>query len=141
MIAGTLHTVRFDVHTPALAWILLVLATNPEEFTITCGSNGLHAEHSAHYRGEAVDVRSHDLDTMARKRARQQRLAFALGPNFTVLLEPYDVFGSTAAEHLHCQLRAGETFAREWLDEALTTRWLTAPVHVPPSSSSAASET
>jgi hypothetical protein len=104
MIAETLPTVAIPLWTRTLSYLLEKLMRDPERLVITSIGDGVHAADSAHYRGEAIDLRSHDLLTMEDKRARQARLKETLGPLFSVQLEPYDVAGSTAAEHLHVQL-------------------------------------
>jgi len=54
------------------------------EATITSGTEGRHSvKRSAHYRGDAVDVRTWDVDGQA----FADRLAADLGENFVVLFE------------------------------------------------------
>lgn len=77
----------------------------PFAVTLTAGSNGTHAPGSAHYRAEAVDVRSKDFTPDAKApfaEALQQRL----GPAFFVDLEHLD----EPNEHFHVQLRKGATY-------------------------------
>ncbi len=115
MIAATLPTVRMPLMTPALRTLVWMLMCDDDRLTITSIGDGVHAPGSAHYRGEAIDVRSHDLGTLELKRARQARLQASLGAAFTVQLEPYDVPGSRAAEHLHLQLNAGQEGEDRWI--------------------------
>lgn len=124
MIAGLAPTVLMGTRTPALAWIVLVLMMDSDDHTITSMDDLTHDPHSAHYRGEAVDIRSHDLQTMDQKRARVARLKYALGAAFTVLLEPYDVPGSTAAEHIHIQLAKGVGYHLVNLGDDISLRWV-----------------
>lgn len=77
----------------------------PFAITITAGSNGTHAPGSAHYRLEAVDVRSKDFTPEA-KAPFLDALRDRLGPAFFVDLEHLD----EPNEHFHVQLRKGAAF-------------------------------
>lgn len=101
--------VRFGGFTPSLVAILDVLCVveairlpgAPETLTITSGSDGAHAEGSAHYRFEAVDVRSKDFVNRAAKHAFLAACKRALGPTYFVDLEHEDA----PNEHFHLQKR------------------------------------
>lgn len=84
----------------------LELPGAPAAITITAGSNGAHAEGSAHYRFQAVDVRTKDFTTSAAKRAFTDMVRTQLGDDFFVDLE----HEGAAVEHLHIQLRRGRRF-------------------------------
>lgn len=105
-----LDSVRLAIITPALTRILVALGQADFDVLITSGTDGEHHHVGAHARGEAVDIRVIDLPTLAARRVRQQHLATALGPLFTVLLEPDDIPGDTAAPHIHIQLKIGATY-------------------------------
>ena len=117
---------------PALAWILLTLMAFPDDLVVTSICDGEHMAGSAHYRGEAVDIRSNDLNTLTDKRLRAKKLKATLGLDFTVLLEPYDIPGSTAAEHIHVQLTKASTFDEATLMNLVSVFWLTRPMVQPP---------
>ena len=57
-----------------------------EELVITSGSDGIHAEHSLHYLGYALDFRTHYFDPQVQEWIRDQ-LASALGDEYDVVLE------------------------------------------------------
>lgn len=59
------------------------------EMVVTSGSEDYKhsAEHSAHYRGDALDIRSKTLGTTERKKALQAAIKRKLGPGYTVILE------------------------------------------------------
>jgi len=107
-------TVEFAAFSRALLRILdvldqvagLELPGCPAAITITAGSNGRHAPGSAHYRYEAIDVRTKDFTTSAAKRAFTDTVRAQLGPDFFVDLE----HEGADNEHLHVQLRRGRRF-------------------------------
>jgi len=107
----TLPTVHFTTVTPALAWMLLKLAGHPVELVITSGTDGQHVHSSAHYRGEAIDVRVIDLAQPADRRARADLIKRLLGPQFQVSLEEFEINPLWTGPHIHAQLIAGVTFA------------------------------
>ena len=78
--------------------------------TITSGTDGTHGTTATpgvsdpHYRGEAYDIRTHDLPD---KQAFLVKLQQTLGPRFFAFIE----YPDQAAEHIHVQLRNGEQFA------------------------------
>jgi hypothetical protein len=78
----------------------------PPAITVTAGSNGTHAPHSAHYRFEAVDVRTKDFASAAAKTAFTDLVRRQLGPTFFVDLEMVGM----DSEHLHVQLRKGQSY-------------------------------
>lgn len=76
-----------------------------EDLTVTSAFDGEHMPNSRHYRGEALDLRSHNM-TKAKKVKFQAWVTETLGPKFTVLLEnPGQV-----NEHFHIQVRKGIRF-------------------------------
>lgn len=79
----------------------------PAAVTITAGSNGAHAPGSAHYRYDAVDVRTKDFAQPVAKRAFTETVRAQLGPDFFVDLE----HEGRTNEHLHVQLRKGRVVA------------------------------
>lgn len=104
--------VDFMVITPALVRMFdcLVKWPNtedlPPELVITSGSDGAHVVNSKHYRGEAIDVRSHAFPSHASKARFRAALEHSLGQKFRVLLEG----AGTTAEHFHCQVRKGASY-------------------------------
>ena len=107
----SLPTVKILIVTPALCRILeALLEDSAPEHVVTSITDGIHTHHSAHYRGEAVDVRTRDLSADDAAAVRD-RLAAALGPRFTVLLEQPGATPATSAQHLHVQLAIGATWA------------------------------
>lgn len=80
------------------------------EVTITSGTDGTHGTAATpgasdpHYRGEAYDIRTHDLPD---KLAFLVKLQSTLGPKFYAFIE----YPGQAIEHIHVQLRNGESFA------------------------------
>lgn len=99
--------VRLNPRSPAILRLLTAVEDVSEallrDLTITSGHDGAHAVGSAHYRDEAIDLRVHDVE---RPQQLAERMQAALGPKFYVVLE--DI--GQANEHLHAQLRKGETF-------------------------------
>lgn len=106
-------TVRFKGFTAALARIIAVLDEVaglslkgvPSPLVITSGSDSVHAPTSAHYRGEALDLRTHNCDPLAKPRL-MAAIRDRLGPQFFVDLEHLN----EPAEHLHIQLRKGAVY-------------------------------
>jgi hypothetical protein len=98
--------VRVKRLTPALLRLLVVVEQADRQFdedmVITSVNDSRHAETSAHYRDEALDLRCND-------RPRHVDLELCrflegtLGPRFLVLYEGKD----TPNEHIHLQLRKG----------------------------------
>lgn len=98
--------VRFAVITDDLVTMfraLLRVARHPavpaSGLVITSGTDGQHAPTSAHYTGEALDLRTTPFGRTA-LRAWMSDLAQELGPRYTVLLEDE----GAANEHLHVQV-------------------------------------
>ena len=74
------------------------------DITITSGTDGEHSgPDDPHHRGEAYDVRSHDLPD---KQLALKRLQDELGARFYAFLEDPD----TENEHIHCQVAKGTTY-------------------------------
>ncbi len=99
-----LPTVRVTIVTGALARILAAIAAEPIDHVITAIADGVHNHVSAHYRGEAVDLRTRTLSP-ADLHATIARLETALGADYLVLYERPGDTPATSAEHLHVQLR------------------------------------
>lgn len=77
------------------------------DLTITSGCDGLHSgKADPHHRGEAYDVRTHDL-TVLQKQSLLNRIMATLGwDSFYGYLEDYD----TVNEHIHIQVRKGRAY-------------------------------
>jgi hypothetical protein len=76
------------------------------DLTITSGSDGEHSgPNDPHHRGEAYDVRCHDL-TDAQKTTVIDSISRFAGPHFYVFLES----PGTENEHIHCQVRKGTVY-------------------------------
>ena len=73
------------------------------DWFITSINDSKHKEDSKHYINKAVDLRSHNFDNQLNKMEFKERLTFALGKDYTVLLEDIE----TANEHFHIQIRKG----------------------------------
>lgn len=89
-----------DIQKSILEWPLV----------ITAGKDGVHAPNSAHYRFQAVDIRTHDMPENYHVSWLVGALTQRLGEKFTVLLEDE----GTPNEHIHVQLRRGVSFT--WAD-------------------------
>lgn len=59
----------------------------PDVVVITSAHDGTHAQGSRHYRGEAVDVRSHNFPNQTAKLAFLADVLQRLGPDFSGALE------------------------------------------------------
>ena len=68
------------------------------DLTITVGSNGTHKVGSLHGKGDAVDLRTHNITADVRDGIYEQAKK-ALGENYDILLEGKD----TENEHLHVE--------------------------------------
>lgn len=60
---------------------------------ITSGTDGKHSAHSHHYTGNAVDIRTRDIEP-ALRRSLAEEIHDALGDEFDVVLE---------SDHLHVE--------------------------------------
>jgi hypothetical protein len=75
------------------------------DLTITSGTDGIHSgPDDPHHRGEAYDVRTHDLPDAAL--ALQAIQEFLDSVHFFSFIED----PGTAGEHIHCQVRKGTTY-------------------------------
>lgn len=84
------------------------------ELTITAGRDGKHAPNSAHYKGEAVDVRSKDLSPQLQSTVLDAVMLTLGTQRFYGVLEGK----GTEHEHFHIQRRKGTTFHLvNWLAE------------------------
>lgn len=77
----------------SMGWSIETLDT-----VVTSVCDGKHRKDSLHYKGRAVDLRTHDL-TLAQKNRWASRLRGYLGKDFDVLLEGL----GTPNEHLHIE--------------------------------------
>jgi hypothetical protein len=74
------------------------------DLTITSACDGLHSgPDDPHHRGEAYDVRTHDLPNPEHA---VETLIVQLGPLFFAFLED----AGTDNEHIHCQVRKGTVY-------------------------------
>ncbi|SRR5579871_289580 len=102
--------VQFSVIAPGgfriLGAIDKTAAAFPCDLYITSGCDGMHSgPNDPHHRGEAYDIRSHDLqpDVKAQVLALIQKL---LGDRFYAFLES----PGTDNEHIHIQVKKGTTY-------------------------------
>jgi hypothetical protein len=73
---------------------------------VTSCRDGRHSANSRHYKGEAIDIRSHVIQGAVAKEAFRKSLEDLLGPQFRVLLEGL----GTPNEHFHAQTKKGHTY-------------------------------
>ena len=106
--------VNIKVLTPELALILyrletfhrLKLVPMPDDLVITSINDSTHGIDSKHYKNQAIDIRSHNFDSIGHKQLFRKEFERVLGSEiYTVLLE--DEGG--ANEHFHVQLKKGLT--------------------------------
>lgn len=100
--------VQFAVIAPGgfrILWALESVADAvSHDLTITSGTDGAHSgPDDPHHRGEAYDVRSHDLPD---KQDALKRLLDTLDGRFFAFLEDPD----TDNEHIHVQVRKGTVY-------------------------------
>lgn len=76
------------------------------DLTITSGTDGMHSGYEdPHHKGEAYDVRTHDLPEEVRQKVLEH-IQLTAGPGFFAFLEAQ----GTDNEHLHCQVKKGTTY-------------------------------
>lgn len=81
-------------------------ASRIADLTITSACDGQHSgPNDPHHRGEAYDVRTHDLSEDDKNHVLAVIKEF-LGDRFFAFLEAE----GTDNEHIHCQVRKGTTF-------------------------------
>jgi hypothetical protein len=73
----------------------------PANVVVTSVHDGTHTLGGAHYRDEALDIRTHNFRSAAGIERFRARLESRLGASFVVLHEGT----GSASEHLHAQLR------------------------------------
>jgi hypothetical protein len=100
--------VKFDIVAPSGAMILQTIKSCAKfhscDLTITSGTDGKHSgENDPHHRGEAYDIRSHDL---LQKDSVLEYISQQLGSNFYAFIEDRDKLN----EHIHIQIRKGLLF-------------------------------
>lgn len=108
MIVNVKPGVQFTVIAPAgfhiLSCIQLIAEGRPFDLTITSACDGEHSgPNDPHHRGEAYDVRCHDLSYPAQVLHDLQQL---LGAKFYAFIEDPD----TDNTHIHVQLAKGEVY-------------------------------
>ena len=97
------HGVRLTDLTPQMAIAACIVRDVYAELdpgascTITSANDSKHGENSWHYKGRALDFRTHDFT--GDKQQLLYVLKDALGPEFDVLLEG----AGTPNEHIHCE--------------------------------------
>ena len=101
--------VEFAVIAPAgfhILWALEEIArSGAMDVTITSGTDGEHSgPDDPHHRGEAYDIRCHDLPDPSLFLQDLQHI-LGTGQFFSFIEEP-----GTPNEHIHCQLRKGCTY-------------------------------
>ena len=101
--------VEFKVIAPAgfrILWALTEVASGDgPDLTITSACDGAHSgPDDPHHRGEAYDVRCHDLPDPALVLQDLQHI-LGTGQFFSFIEDP-----GTANEHIHVQLRKGMTY-------------------------------
>lgn len=107
-------TVRIKAFTPVIRKILLELdnlnalsiPNYPKDWTITSINDSTHMKSSKHYLNMALDMRSKNFDTEARKLEFKDRLEFQLGPKFTVIYEN----PGKVNQHFHVQVKKGQVY-------------------------------
>jgi hypothetical protein len=113
---GVLYTTIAPGGHRILAAIDYVAESNDHDLTITSACDGVHSgPNDPHHRGEAYDIRTHDLDDVD---TVLKDIQFYLGSeHFYAFLEDL----GTANEHIHVQVRKGTVFPpnnQEQVDEA-----------------------
>lgn len=69
------------------------------ECVITSANDSKHSEWSLHYKGYALDFRTHYAELNGKEQELCQRVKDALGPDFDVVMEAV----GTPNEHLHVE--------------------------------------
>ena len=98
---------------PILLAVITVIAPVFDEHGVDCVITSAaevykhKAERSAHYRGDALDIRSKHLQTVKVKEVVLQKLRDRLGPNFVVILE------SIGKPYEHYHIHWSPTFSEE----------------------------
>jgi hypothetical protein len=101
-----------------LSTIDICAASLPHDLTITSACDGEHSgPNDPHHRGEAFDVRTHDLDP-DRKDLILKSIQGNLGTGFYAFLEDHGMDN----EHFHIQVRKGTEYPPQILtDPELST--------------------
>lgn len=77
------------------------------DLIITSATDGTHSGYAdPHHRGEAYDIRTHDL-TADVKQKILEHIQMAAGPAFYAFIEHP---GPDRDEHIHCQVKKGTTY-------------------------------
>ena len=103
--------VQFGVIAPGgfaiLAALRMAAQTVGHDLTITSGTDGEHSgPDDPHHRGEAYDIRTHDLpDATQALEAIQAAMPDYENRFYAFLEDP-----STDNEHIHCQIKRGTTY-------------------------------
>lgn len=101
--------VQFSIIAPGGFAILSALKTIAQrvDMTITSGTDGVHSGPTdPHYRGEAYDVRSHDLDDGGKQQVLNDLTQLLGTVKFYFFLEN----PGQMTEHFHIQVRNGQTY-------------------------------
>lgn len=118
-VLSTVPGAEFKVIAPAGFEILRALATVSNNFrinlVITSGTDGIHSgENDPHHRGEAYDVRSHDLlnkqDVLTAVMEQLGQPSPSSGGYVTAKFFGWIEDLNQPNEHIHVQLRHGQTF-------------------------------
>jgi hypothetical protein len=99
---------------------LLELPAGVDVVVITAGTNGVHSGPAdPHYRGDALDLRTHTFPTRDSKFAYAARLNQILGDNFYAFVEDPD----SPNEHIHVQVAKGHVYPPlpGWAGSKVTT--------------------
>lgn len=109
-VVRTKQGVLFSVIAPGGFEILRAITETAKaldcDLTITSGCDGTHSgPNDPHHRGEAYDVRSHDLSAEQKQVVLTQFIS-KLGDRFYCFLES----PGTTNEHYHLQVRKGGTY-------------------------------
>ena len=114
-------SVRVEEFTQALAWMLYILEqvsrihpSFPNPIVVTSIDDGKHSTNSKHYKGEALDIRTHNFeDTMSKRvfmntylRELNKHPEAAETDKFIILHESI----GTPNEHFHVQVKKGMTY-------------------------------
>ena len=102
---GVLFTIIAPAGIHILSALDMVARQSGHDLTITSACDGEHSgPDDPHYRGEAYDIRTHDL---LDKDFVLSRIKQVLGEGqFFALLEDRDMDN----EHIHCQIKKGTTY-------------------------------
>lgn len=85
----------------------LALPDGVDAVYLTAGTNGVHSGPAdPHYRGDALDIRTHNFPSRASRFAFATALGAALGQSFYAFVEDPDA----PNEHIHVQVARGKVY-------------------------------